>query len=96
MFSTARNEVVNSINYSSLIEEPIKGLSVVQASCGIEEKDEPDLAVTGVTETGQLFGHTRPVNLKSLAKNKATLKELTKEVVQVKGKNVRRAITSPD
>jgi len=58
------------------LEEPIKGLSVLQASCGIEEQAEANLAVSGVTATGALFGHVRPIKMKSLAKNKATLKEL--------------------
>ena len=78
IFDSASNEVVNSINYSSLLEEPIKGLSVVQQACGIEEQADANLAVCGVTASGSLFGHVRPIKMKSLAKNKATLKELQK------------------
>lgn len=71
---------MNSINYSSILEEPIVGMSVVQTACGIEEK-EANLAVSAVTATGELFGHVRPIKMKSLAKNKATLKELKKSAV---------------
>ena len=78
IYSSATNEVVNSINYSSVLEEPIKGLSVVQQACGIEEQVDAKLAVCGITSGGALFGHVRPIKMKSLAKNKATLKELTK------------------
>ena len=78
-YNSATNEVMNSVNYSSILADPIVGMSVVQAPCGIEEK-EPNLAVSAVSATGALFGHVRPIKMKSLAKNKATLKELQKSV----------------